>query len=107
MFDEAFIRSSLDTQTYESQFLRHVQTELTYRGLTVRSFANHIFANEQQDRTIVSESHPLRHGLATITRIKDQRTLACANYTPLLDVDPAYQIAKPNQAPLTPEEDLG
>jgi hypothetical protein len=58
MSDEALIQSSLDTKTYDGQFLRHVQTELTYRGLTVRSFADHVFVNERSDKSnrTISES---------------------------------------------------
>jgi hypothetical protein len=50
---------------------------------------------------------PLLHGLTTISRIKDQGTLARAYYTRILDVDPADQIAKTNRTLLTPEEETG
>jgi hypothetical protein len=47
MSNEALVRASLDTKTYDDRFLQRVQTELAYRGLTIQSFADHVFVRER------------------------------------------------------------
>jgi hypothetical protein len=48
MSDEGLVRASLDSETYDHAFRQRVETELTYRGLTVESFADRVF---MRDRT--------------------------------------------------------
>jgi len=46
MEDAALVRASLDTDSYDDAFRMRVRKELEYRGLTVESFADHVFVRE-------------------------------------------------------------
>jgi tetratricopeptide (TPR) repeat protein len=46
MEDAALVRVSLDTDSYDDAFRERVRKELEYRGLTIESFADHVFVRE-------------------------------------------------------------